>query len=92
MSSQRRTIMGAVDYSIASLQNLKKALIDVSAVNPELNWAVGGVVASLVSNLIQICDQVFQESKADGESTAQKDLQEIGSRLNAFIDRMVTND
>lgn len=92
MSNQRRTIMGACEYSIACMQNLKKDLCDVSAANPELNWAIGGIVATLVSTLLQICDQVFQESAVNGQPNAKQDLTEIKQRLCEFMDRMVTHE
>jgi hypothetical protein len=92
MSSQKRTIIGACEYSIASLQNLKKDLQNIDAVNPELNWAIGGIVATLSSNLLQICDQVFQESIADGKPDAKQDLTEIKERFGQFIDRMVNHE
>lgn len=91
MTSQQRTIIGACEYSIASMQNLKKDLQQVGINNPQLNWAIGGIVATLVSHLIQICDQVFQESVADGTPDAKQDLTEIKERFGIFIDRMVTN-
>lgn len=92
MTNQQRTIIGACDYSIASMQNLKKDLQQVGANNPQLNWAIGGIVASLVSNVIQICDQVFQEAVAEGKPDAKQDLTEIKERFGDFIDRMVDND
>ncbi len=92
MSSQRRTIMGACEYSIAAMQNLKKDLQDVGASNSELNWAIGGIVATLSSNLLQICDQVFQESIADGKPDAKQDMIEIKNRFSDFIDRMVNHE
>lgn len=92
MSNQQRTIIGACDYSIATLQNLKRDLQEVGASNPRLNWAIGGVVAVLVSNLLKICDQVFQESAKDSAPNATADLTLIGQRLNGFIERMVTHE
>lgn len=92
MTSQKRTIIGACEYSIATLQNLKKDLQDISANNPELNWAIGGIVATLSSNLLQICNQVFQESVADGQPNAKQDLTEIKTRFADFIDRMVNHE
>ena len=92
MSNQKRTIIGACEYSIATLQNLKKDLQDISAINPELNWAIGGIVSTLSSNLLQICNQVFQESAADGNPNAKQDLTEIKDRFGLFIDRMVNHD
>lgn len=92
MTNQRRTIMGACEYSIAAMQNLKRDLQELGAINPELNWAIGGIVATLVSNLIQTCDQVFQEATADGDPNAKQDLTEIKDRFTAFIDRMVNHE
>jgi hypothetical protein len=92
MTSQKRTIIGACEYSIASMQNLKKDLQEIGAINPELNWAIGGIVATLVSTLIQICDQVFQEAVADGQPDAKQDLTEIKQRFGEFIDRMVDHE
>lgn len=92
MSNQKRTIMGACEYSIATMQNLKKDLQDVGAANQEVNWAIGGIVATLSSNLLQICDQVFQASVAGGNPNAKQDLTEIKTRLCDFIDRMVNHE
>lgn len=92
MSSQKRTIIGAIEYSLATMQNLKRDLQDVGANNPDLNWAIGGIVATLSSNLLQICNQVFQESAADGKPNAQQDLTEIKTRFGDFIDRMVNHE
>jgi hypothetical protein len=92
MSSQKRTIIGACEYAIATMQNLKKDLQDVGAAHAEVNWAIGGIVATLSSNLLQICDQVFQESVAGGNPNAKQDLIEIKERFSGFIDRMVNHE
>lgn len=92
MTSQKRTIMGACEYSIATMQNLKKDLQEVGAANSDVNWAIGGIVATLSSNLLQICDQVFQESVAGGNPNAKQDLLEIKDRFSGFIDRMVNHE
>lgn len=92
MSNQKRTIIGAIEYTLATMQNLKKDLQDIGAVNAELNWAIGGIVATLSSNLLQICNQVFQESAADGQPNAKQDLTEIKNRFGEFIDRMVNHE
>lgn len=92
MSSQRRTIIGACEYSIATLHNLKKDLQNIDAVNPELNWAIGGIVATLTSKLLQICDQVFQESVADGCPDAKQDLTEIKDQFSNFIETRINHE
>lgn len=92
MSNQRGTIIGACEYSIATMQNLKRDLQDVGAVNQEVNWAIGGIVATLTSNLLRICDQVFQESVAGGNPNAKQDLTEINVQFSNFIDRMINHE
>ncbi len=92
MNQQNRTIMGAIDYSIATMQNLKKDLQDVGSPHKEVNWAIGGIVATLTSNLLKTCDQVFQESVAAGNPNAKQDMTEIKDRFADFIDRMVNHE
>lgn len=92
MSSQKRTIIGACDYTIATMQNLKKDLQNIDAVHRELNWAIGGIVATLSSNLLQICNDVFQESTIDGAPDAKQDLTEINTRFSDFIAKMVNHE
>jgi len=84
--------MGACEYSIATLQNLKKDLQEVGAVNQDINWAIGGIVITLSSNLLQICNQVFQESIVLGNPNAKQDLTEIKDRFGEFIDRMINHE
>jgi hypothetical protein len=91
MSSQKRTIMGACDYSIETLKNLKRDMSIIGAKNSEILWAIGGIVCSLNSALLMTCDEVFNASARDGGSNAKKDLQEIQRKFNAFIDRMIEN-
>lgn len=92
MSNQKRTIIGACDYSIATLQNLKKDLQNIDAINPALNWATGGIVATLTSSLLHICDKVFLSSLADGNLNAVEDLTSIKRIFCEFIDRMVEHE
>lgn len=92
MANRKRTIMGSIDYSLATLQNLKKGLLEVGAVNSELNWAIGGIVAILISNLLMTCDQVFQKSSAESTPDAKQDLNEIKDRFGIFIERMVNHE
>lgn len=90
--NQRRTIIGMCDYSIAGLQQLKRDLMDVGNKNQEINWAVGGIVLTLVSNLLQTCEVVFKESMETGIPDAKQDLNEIKQRFNSFIDGMVNHE
>lgn len=92
MSNQRRTIMGACEYSIATLQTLKKDLMVVDAKNQEMNWAIGGIVATLTSQLLKTCNEVFTEAAQTGEPNAKQDLNAIKERFSQFIDQMVNHD
>lgn len=90
--SQKHTIMGACDYSIATLEHIKRDLINLDNANSEIVWAIGGIICSLTSNLLQSCNNVFLEAVQSGEANAKDDLKEIQSRFNAFIERMIDNE
>ena len=92
MKNQNRSIIGALDYSIASLQNIKTTLMDISHPQKELNWAVGGIIVTLMSQLMRICHETFIETGSMGEANAKDDLVLIQVKFNDFIDRMFNND
>lgn len=91
MKNQNRTIMGALDYSIASLQGIKKALMDISHPQKELNWAVGGIIITLTSNLLRTCQDTFMETGQTGDANAKSDMQLIQGKFNDFMNRMIDN-
>jgi hypothetical protein len=91
MNNQNRTIMGALDYSVASLQGIKKELMDIGHPQKVMNWAVGGMIISLTSNLIRTCHETFLETGQTGEANAKDDLKLIQSRFNEFMDKMINN-
>jgi hypothetical protein len=91
MNNQKRTIMGSCDYSIETLKNLKRDMSQIGAKNSEILWALGGIICAMTSNLLQICDQVFNESAREGQGNAKEDLRAVQVKFNAFIDRMVDN-
>lgn len=90
--NQKRTIMGSCDYSIETLKNLKRDLSQIGAKNSDIIWAIGGIVCALNSNLLQICDQVFNSSLAERGGNAKEDLRAIQTKFNEFIDRMVDSE
>lgn len=92
MNNQKRTIMGACDYSIATMQHLKKDLSDVGSKHQELNWAIGGIIITLVSQLIRTCDIVFNEAAQSNEKNAKQDISEIQHRFNEFVSQMIENN
>lgn len=92
MNNQRRTIMGACDYALATLQQLRKDLMDVGAKDHDITWAIGGIVSTLTANILQTCHTVFTEAAQSGEADVKKDLTEIQFRLNEFIGRMINQE
>jgi hypothetical protein len=91
MSSQERTIMGACDYSLATLQGIKKTLGDISNPNKEINWAIGGVIITLTSHLLKLCGEQFMSEERE-PATAKEDIKAIQTQFNEFIDRMLTHE
>lgn len=81
--------MGALDYSLESLKNIKSALVDLGNPNHDLNWAVGGIVASITSVLLEIMQRVFLESILSSEANAKDNLLQIQKEFNDFINRMI---
>lgn len=91
MSNQKRTIMGACDYSIATLQGIKKTLADVGNPKKEINWAIGGVIITLSSYLLKLCSDRFTSLDSE-EANAKEDIKAIQTQFNEFIDRMLNNE
>lgn len=90
--NQKRTIIGACDYAIETLQTLKKDLQNPDAANSATSWAIGGLVSALTSNLLQTCYKVITESAEHGDSNARNDLQMIKEKFGQFIDNMVNHE
>jgi hypothetical protein len=92
MKNQNRTIMGALNYSLASLQNMKSTMMDISHPHKELNWAVGGIITTLTSTLLRICHETFLDTGNTGEANAKHDVKVIQDKFNEFVNGMVNND
>ena len=90
--NQQRTIVGALDYSIATLQNIKTTLMDLGHAKKELNWAVGGIIITLTSNLLRLCQDTFIEAAQTEEAHAKQDMIKIQTKFNEFMERMRNND
>lgn len=90
--NQQRTIMGALDYSIASLKNIKTTLMDLGHTQKELNWAVGGIIITLTSQLIRVCQDTFVEAAQTDEANAKQDMINIQARFNDFMERMINGE
>jgi hypothetical protein len=92
MSSQKRTIIGSCDYSIITLQGIKKDLHDlIGEKDSEIAWAIGGIVVTLVRALIEICDEVLIPSVQAGNQDSNVDLREILRKFNEFMERNINH-
>ena len=92
MKNQRRTVLGACEYSIKSMQEIKQGMLEHGSNHQDVMWAIGGIVTTLVSNLIMTCEKVFSESAQLGDSNAHQDISEIKSQFNEFMDRMINDE
>lgn len=91
MKTDRKGIMSACDYSIASLQNIKKGLMDIGNPKHELVWAVGGIIITLASNLLACSQEVIAAAPNQDDPNALDDIREIQRKFNDFVDGMVGN-
>ncbi len=92
MKTDRKGIMSACDYSIASLQNIKKGLMDIGNPKQELNWAIGGIIIALASNLLAISQDVISQAPNQDEPSALNDIKEIQVKFNQFVEGMIGNE
>jgi len=81
--------MGGIDYTLATMHQLKKDLMRVDDPNIDVNWARGGIIVTLISRLIMIADDVMKDTLKSGEGDAIKDLTAIQAEFNDFMDRML---
>ena len=91
-NDQKRIIMDACEYSINSLKNLKKELSVMDLKYSEGKWAVGGLVITLVANVILICNDVLKNALTAEKPNAHADLLQIQEEIVIFIDKMINNE
>ena len=89
MKNQTRTIMGATEYCLQSLQNLKKGMQDLGSPNQKVAMAIGGLIVTMTSNLIKISQEVIEQAALAKEPNAKEDLKLIQSKFNEFLDKMI---
>ncbi len=87
--NQKRQILGALDYSLASLNNLKKSLTQYGEKQSDIQWAVGGLFAMLASFLLSTMHEIIYENPVSENNDAKTDILEIQKRFNNFIDDMI---
>jgi len=90
--NDKRAVMSACEFSITSLQNIKKGMMDSSHPKHAIIWAIGSIIVTLSSNLISISQDVIQKAANTAEPDAIEDLKEIQTRFNEFMDRMIGNE
>jgi hypothetical protein len=90
-SGQKRQILSALDYSMGSLHNLKKSLTAYGEKQSDIQWAVGGLFATLAAFLLSTMHEVIYHSANAEDNDAKTDMLEIQRRLNNFIDDMVAS-
>jgi len=89
MKKDRRGIMSACEYSISSLQNIKKGFLDVKNPKHELVWAIGGIIVTLTSNLLMISHDVIENAPTKDTPNALDDIREIQKQFNDMVEKMV---
>ncbi len=89
MTNQSRTIMGATEYCLQSISNLKKGMQDIGSKNQKVSMAIGGVIITMVSNLLIISQEVIEQAALSSEPNAKDDLKLIQIKFNEFLDQMI---
>ena len=84
-----RSIMGACESSIKTMQELRARMLNVNNPSHELDLAIGSLISIMVSQLLVICNEVFLKSLQEGGHGAKQDLQNIWSKFNEFMVVMV---
>jgi hypothetical protein len=88
--NQKRTVMGACEYSLETFRSMKKTLSNLDNADNDMTWAVAGLITCLTSKLLQICEEVIQEMSQNDKPSAKQDLITIKARFNEFIDDMIS--
>lgn len=77
-------IVGSCEWCIEFLKTGKRTLIDANFVKS----SIFGVIVMLITELLQICNDVFSRKK-DETSNAKNDLKEIKGRFDQFFNKMI---
>lgn len=87
--NDKRAVMSACEYAIASLQNIKKGMIDTSHPKHQIAWAIGSIIVTLSSNLLSISQEVIRDAGNSSEPNAIDDIKTIQAKFNEFVERMI---
>ena len=92
-STQRRGIMAAGDYAITQLTGVKQGLISsLGTKKSEISWALGGIIFTLSAQLLKIAQEVIEQAPTKESPNARDDIEQIRTKFNEFIDRMVNHE
>lgn len=89
MNKLNTNIISALNNNIDALNGIRKALLDISHPQKELNWAVGGIIVTLSSFLMSTCHQVFTNENAANSASAYDDVSKIKDEFVRFVDGML---
>lgn len=86
--NHKRSLMAACEYSIGSLVDVKKEMLNLGSKNNKAAWAIGGMLVNLVAHLIKAFEEVLEQGSCD----AIADLKETQVRFNRFIASMLNDE
>ena len=89
MKNQSGTIIGAAEYCLQSIQNLKKGMMDIGGPNQKVAMAIGGLIVTMTSNLLLISHEVIEQAAQSEQPNAKEDLKLIQKRFNDFLTTMI---
>ncbi len=87
--NQNRNTISALDYSIATLQNIKKTLCNYGDPHHDTNWAVGAVLSNLTANLLKIMHEVIFDQDKTQPAKSTDDLKEIMDKFNLYLNDLI---
>lgn len=88
-SSQTNTILGATEYCLQSIQNLKRGMLDLGGKNQKVSMAIGGVIITMLANFLKISFDVIEEGVKNPDPSAINDVKEIQAKFNDFLTKMI---
>lgn len=89
MKNQSGTIIGAAEYCLQSINNLKRGMQDIGSPNQKVAMAIGGLIVTMTSNLLKISQDVIEQAAQSSQPNAKDDLKLIQSRFNDFLTTMI---
>lgn len=93
MATQKISIMGALEETIRSLKDMREVLLNPSNSDNEIHWSLGGLIVSLTHAMHKLsCEVILKSAQEHQVTTAKDDIEEIRTRFNHYIDRMLDNE